>query len=155
MSIGVSIFQSARRGLRGVVENVKEQVEIERHRLERLICYDVTGDEIDQIERETLSISEDFSFATVGISVGLSFFITLLTVDITERRTFDIFFILCVLGFVASVYFGVRWWRGRGSFRTVIKRVKARVGPLGQEGKELVVSAAGATADSVGQENVR
>jgi hypothetical protein len=129
-----------------VVKGTKEQIEIERHRFVGLIIYEVTSDEIDQIERETLSISEDLTFSTVSVSVAAAFLLTLLTVDIVSERLFNIFFIVCVAGFVGGAYFGVRWFRGRKSFRGAITRIKKRVGPLGEEGKELRPGEATATA---------
>lgn len=115
----------------------KEEIEIERHSFAGLILYEVTSDELEQLERETLSISEDLTFATVGFTLGISFLITLLTVDALSNKTFTVFVILCVGGFFAAIYCGVRWFSGRRSFRRVITRIKSRVGPLGQEGKEI------------------
>lgn len=115
----------------------KEEIDVERHSFGGLVLYEVTSDEIEQIERETLSVAEDLTFAVLGLSVGISFLIALMTVDNLPIKTFTVFLVLCVVGFVVAVYCGVHWFTGKRSFRRVISRVKARVGPLGQQGKEL------------------
>lgn len=115
----------------------KEELLVERHPFSGLVLYEVSGDEMDQIEKETLSISEDFSFGIAGLSVALSFMSTLVTVDITSDRTFYVFFIIMCLGFLVALHCGVRWFRTRQNFKGAIIRIKSRVGPLGQEGKEV------------------
>jgi hypothetical protein len=115
----------------------REAIVVERHRYDALVIYEVSSDELIQLERETLSISEDFSFAAISLTAAISFIIAIFTTDIKENRTFDVFVIVTVLGFLAAAYFGIRWWRGRRSFQGVVTRIKERVGPLGEEGDEL------------------
>ena len=136
--------QSLPWGLSALV-GAREEIPVERHRYEGLVIYEVTSDEIENIKTETLKIPEDLTFAIAGFSIGVSFLIVLLTVDIVSARIFQVFFILCLLGFIVGIYCGFRWLRGRRTFESTIKRIERRVGPLGQEGKEKTIGSAGAT----------
>jgi hypothetical protein len=115
----------------------KEEIIVERHTLEALVIYEVTSHELEQMERETLSVSEDFSFALAGLSIGITIALVLFTVTIESQKVFDVFLILMILGFLVSLYCGIKWARGRQSFTHVVKRIKTRVGSLGEEGKEI------------------
>jgi hypothetical protein len=110
---------------------------VERHALESLVIYEVSEHELEELERETKSVGEDFSFALAGVSIGTSLASVLLTVDIQSNRTFMAFFGVMILGFVVTLYCGVKWLRGRRRFKGVVQRIKSRVGPLGEEGKEI------------------
>lgn len=110
---------------------------VERHALESLVIYEVGEHELEELERETKSVGEDFSFALAGLSIGISLASVLLTVDIQSNRVFMAFFGLMVLGFVVSLYCGIKWFRGGRRFKRVVQRIKSRVGPLGEEGKEI------------------
>jgi hypothetical protein len=127
-----------------VARGTKEEIEIERHRLSMLVIYECSGDEIEQLEKETLSISEDLNFSIAGFSVGTALLVVLLTVDITSNRLFYMFFIACLAGYAMALYCGIKWWRGRKSFTRVMARIKQRVGPLGEQGKEVAAPSAGA-----------
>jgi hypothetical protein len=49
----------------------KEQINVERHSLSSLVIFEVTGEELEQLEAETLSLSEDFSFALAGLTIAV------------------------------------------------------------------------------------
>src|SRR3984893_8628303 len=117
-----------------VVKGSKEEIEVERHRYEGLVIYEVTSDELNNLKKETLSISEDLTFATIGTTAGLSFLIAILTVDFRSERMFNVFFMVTLVGFIVAIYWGIRWLKGRKSFEGTITRIERRVGPLGQEG---------------------
>jgi hypothetical protein len=139
------IAQSLLWGLAALIGGAREEIQVERHRYEGLVIYEVTSDEIANLKAETLRISEDLAFAIAGISIGLSFLVVLLTVEILSPRIFDAFFILSLVGFIVGAYCGFRWIRGRKSFEGTITRIERRVGPLGQEGKEKSVGPTGAS----------
>jgi hypothetical protein len=115
----------------------REEIVVERHALESLVIYEVSGHELDELERETTSVGEDFSFALSGISIATSLGAVLLTVEIPSNRVFTIFLVIMLLGFIVAFYCGVKWLRGRRAFKGVVQRIKERVGPLGEEGKEI------------------
>src|ERR1041385_3101951 len=105
----------------------KEQIIVERHSFESLVIYEVTGQELEQMERETLSISEDFSFAVAGLSVAVTVAAALLTVDVASERIYHSFFVTMVLGFLVFLYCGIKWLRGKRSYKSTVQRIKQRV----------------------------
>src|SRR5665213_1795664 len=91
-------------GLFRTMTGKKEEIDVERHSFGGLVLYEVTGDEIEQLERETLSIAEDLVFATFGLTLGASFLIALVTVPDLPIKTFLVFLVLCVVGFLVALY---------------------------------------------------
>jgi hypothetical protein len=114
----------------------REQIVVERHVFEALEIFEVSGQELDLMERETLSISEDFSFALAGLSVGVTIATVLLTVKLESDRVYEGFFLAMVLGFLVTLYCGIRWFKGRRRFRGAVHQIKRRTSPLGEQGRE-------------------
>ena len=114
-----------------------ENIEVERHPYGGLVIYEISGDELDTLEKETAAISEDLSFALVGLSFGVAFSISLATTKIESDRTFAVFVLVTILSYLDALYFGIRWLRGKSKTTTIVAKIKKRVGPLGEEGKIL------------------
>ena len=89
------------------------------------------------MEKDTVSVSEDFSFALAGISIAVTIASVLFTVKIESERVYNSFLVVMILGFVVALYCGVRWFRGRRTFGKTVQKIRGRVGPLGEEGKEI------------------
>lgn len=126
--------------IRSVSQKVKQEFLVERHAYTSVVLYEVTADDLDQMERETLSVSEDFSFAIAAIAIAVSFSIALATTTIQSDRVFTVFTVVTVIGYLSGIYFGIKWFRGRREFKGVAKRIRERGGPLGQEGMEIAAS---------------
>ncbi len=116
---------------------IKRELSVETHQIMSLVVYEVSLDDLEQLEVETLMISEDFAFAIFAATAAISFSVTLATVDILPGRLYEIFWLVTMVGYIAAAYFGIRWFRGRRTFRRTIKRIKERSGPLGEEGREI------------------
>jgi len=54
------------------MERDRREFFVERHSVTSLVIYEVTGEDMEQLEKETLTVGEDFSFALASISVALS-----------------------------------------------------------------------------------
>src|SRR5205823_78645 len=91
----------------------------------------------DQLEKETGTVSEDFSFGLFSIATALSFTVTLATVEMQAGKLYELFWIITIIGYVAAIFFGIRWYRSRRNFSAMVKRIKERSGTLGEEGKEI------------------
>lgn len=116
----------------------REQIEIRRHRLSGLDICDVTMDELDALARIGSDLGLDFNVALFSLGVSLSFLASLLSTKIESRTVFDTFVIFTVVGGALAVIFGIKWFRMRGEFSVLIRKIKDRqIGPVGQEGKEL------------------
>ena len=115
----------------------KREFHIESHPYTGLVLYEVSLDDLDRLETETLSVGQDVSFCLAALAIALSFTATLATVSIPAGKLFDAFFIITLLGYAGTVYFGLRWYKGRRSFKNIVRRIKERPGSLGEEGNEL------------------
>ena len=117
-----------------------ENIPAKRHKLEQVEIFEVTGDEIDSIEREAVNVGTDLQFCLVLIPVALTLFATLFLTTITNPRVYIVFFIVAFGSLVFGIYFAVRWFPERRSFKKCLDKIRnRRVGPVGQEGKELAV----------------
>ena len=121
-----------------MAEKLTREFVVERHAVTRVVIYEVTGEDLEQLEKETLTVGEDFSFALATLSVAATFTITISTVTIPAGKIFDVFWIVMLLGYLSGLYFGFRWFRGRKQFKNVCRKIRERGGPLGEEGKEVV-----------------
>ena len=122
------------------MEKIKREFVVERHEVSSMVIYEVTGEDLEQLEKETLTVGEDFSFALASLSVAISFTITLDTVSIPAGKIYDVFWIVTIIGYLAGFFFGIRWRRGRKKFRSVLGKIKNRGGALGEEGKAVIES---------------
>jgi hypothetical protein len=113
-------------------------VQLRRHAITHVEAFDVTQDEIEGMERAAGDTGLDFQIAQFAFTLAASFLVALLTTQIESRRTFDVFVIIVVVGFFGGIAFGVRWYKNRGAFGAIVRRIKERqIGPVGDEGKEL------------------
>ena len=117
------------------MEKIRREFAVERHEVTGVVIYEVTGEDLEQLEKETLTVGEDFSFALASLSVALSFTATLATVTIPAGKTFDVFWIVMILGYLSGIFFGIRWFRGRNKFESVLSKIRSRGGELGEDGK--------------------
>ncbi len=79
---------------------------IHRVRLDRLTIFEITEAELEALERG----SPESIYLNLGIaaaSFSTSFLIALVTTTIIDLKTFCVFVIVCVLGFLAGITFGL------------------------------------------------
>jgi hypothetical protein len=115
-----------------------ENIPAKRHRLPHVEIYEVTGDELESIEREASNIGTDLQFCLVLLSVALSFTASLVLTTITNDRVYAVIFIITAIAYILGLYFGKRWFRQRDAFKKCVQKIRDRsVGPIGQEGKVL------------------
>jgi hypothetical protein len=115
-----------------------DHIPLRRHSINQLDTFEVSADELDRIESECMDVGQDFQFASVSVTVAISFLIALVLTRIDSRQTFDIFVIVTTVGFVGAAYFGQRYFRKKKSFTPIIQRIRQRqVGPVGESGHEL------------------
>jgi hypothetical protein len=100
------------------------------------VLYEVTRDELEQLERETGAVGEDFSFFLVGLTIAITVAATLFSVPIESNRVFECFVIALAIGTLMAAFFGIRWYRGRAQFKKLTHRIRSRIASLGEEGDE-------------------
>ncbi len=116
----------------------EERIPAKRHRLKELELYDVSGDELDNLEQMGSNVGTDLQFCTFWFSVAITATLTLIAVPITNAHVYTVYLVATFFGYGFGAYSGVRWWRARGQFSKCIDKIRERqVGPVGEEGKEL------------------
>jgi hypothetical protein len=110
----------------------KETIGINRGKLDSLNIYEVSERELQTIETG----SNDSIFLNFGIfflSVAISFFIVLFTVDFfyDDRDDllikFIVFLCVAILTLIGSIICFVAWWRNKDDFKTTIAEIKKRI----------------------------
>ena len=107
-------------------QSESESVNVNRARCDSLNIYDVTEGELEIIKRGS-SNSIFLNISLTLLSVGVSFLITLLTVDINSRVKFDVFVVLCIFGFGVGFVLLILWWKSSDDFKDTIKSVEERL----------------------------
>ncbi len=103
---------------------------IHRVRVEKLTIFEITEGELEALERG----SPESLFLNMGVatsSVAISFLVTLTTTSIANLGVFCVFVILCVVGSLAGITFGLLWWRSRTTVRNVSREIRSRMVPEG------------------------
>lgn len=114
-----------------------DRIPIRRHGIGHVEAYEVTADELERLEKEGADVGFDFHTSLFCITMATSFLITLI-LSPPSGKTFDVFVLLVIVGFLVGLIFGIRWFRGRGARSGTIKKIKERqIIPFGEKGEEL------------------
>ena len=116
-----------------MAHGLHDRIPVRRHSIAELDVYEVSSEELDQLERAGLRGAGSFGFLIFGFSVGVSLTITLATVDIHSDRLFESFLIATIIAYVVGVFFGIRWILERRSSKAVAQKIRSRVGPIGDD----------------------
>jgi len=115
-----------------------DKINVRRHAIPHVETYEITADELSRIETEAIATGQDFQYCSICLTAAISFSVALFATEIKSERTFDVFTILAICGFVFAAYFGQRHMRGKGRTKSVIQGIRERqIGPVGEEGREL------------------
>lgn len=107
-------------------EDNVDEVRIKRGKVDSLSLYEVTEAELQELEtggQDNLLLN----FAVFLISTATSFFISLLTTEIKSVKTFCVFVIVTIVGFVVGTLLMILWIRTRKSKASIINRIKDRM----------------------------
>ena len=103
---------------------------IHRGRIDRLTIFEVTEAELDTLERGS-PVSVFLNLAIFVLSVATSFSASLLTTEISSNRTFNVFVIVTVVGYIAGATFLLLWFFTRKSIKSVVENIRKRLTPVG------------------------
>jgi hypothetical protein len=67
------------------------------------------------------------NFSIFLLTVGISFLIGILTVHIDSIRTFTVFVIFTVIGFIGGLILLLLWGKGRKDISKLIRKIKSRI----------------------------
>lgn len=88
-----------------MAHGLRDRIPVRRHPIAELDVYEVSSEELDQLERAGLHGAESFGFLIFGFSVGISLTVTLATVDIHSDRLFESFLIATIIAYVVGAFF--------------------------------------------------
>ena len=109
-----------------------ELPEIRRARLGTLTIYEISEAELEVMEKG----SPDSLFLTFSIfllSAAISFSVTLATTTITSNRTFQVFVIITVIGYLVGIILLALWMSSRKSMKIITRAIRARLLPEGEQ----------------------
>jgi hypothetical protein len=104
---------------------LKEQVEATIYRIPPMEVYQVSDQELKQIEETHGHVGQDLTFAIAFFSFGLAFLIALLTASLSDSQHLIFMNVVIICG-VVSLYTGIRWWRARKKVPNVIANIRSR-----------------------------
>ena len=98
---------------------------IVRGRVDSFALYEITDDELRILEEGSPS-SLHLNFSIFCITLAISFFIALSTSTV-DTRTFTVFVVLTVVGFLVGGFLFILWFRARKSVASVARKIRARI----------------------------
>ena len=104
----------------------KGSIRIRRGRVDSLLLYEVSEHELDTLERG-MPASLFLNFGIALLSIGCSFFTSLVTIQIYSDRIFIVFISICMICFIVGIILMCLWYRNRQSSATIIKKIKSRI----------------------------
>ncbi len=102
------------------------QPKIIRGQVGSLSIFEITDYELDALERG----GDDGIYLNIAISllsVAVSFFVTIVTVDFSSTFVGNIFFIFTIAGFAAGAVLIFIWNKSRVRASQIVSKIKARV----------------------------
>lgn len=103
---------------------------IHRVPYDKLTLYEITESELEALERGSPD-SLLLNFAIFAFSAAISFSTTLSSTDIKSDRTFSVFVIVTVVGYLAASILFSLWWFSRRSVGAVASAIRNRATPEG------------------------
>jgi hypothetical protein len=104
--------------------------EIRRARFDKLTIYEISDSELDVLEKGSPD-STYLDFAIGLLSAAIAFSITLATTEITSTKTFSVFTIAIILGYLFGLLLLILWWKNHTSVSSVVKNIRSRLPPEG------------------------
>jgi hypothetical protein len=106
--------------------------EIRRVRINTLTIYEISESELDTLARGSPD-SVFLTFAVFLLSVAISFSIVLATIPIKSDRGFQVCVIVTFLGYLGGLILLAVWWRNHQSTNSIIKSIRDRFLPEGEQ----------------------
>lgn len=99
---------------------------IKRGSLTSLSIYEVTDYELDILESGGPS-SLYLNFSIFLISIGVSFFITLMTTEIPKEKTYNFFLVSTILSLIIGVILLIIWRKSHASTTNLCVKIRGRI----------------------------
>ena len=105
---------------------------IHRVPLDKLVIFEITEAELESLERGSPE-SLYLNLAVAVLSTAISFSVSLATTTIESIRTFCVFVVIAVVGYLAGLTLGLLWWQSRRSLKKVAREIRRRNVPEGDQ----------------------
>jgi hypothetical protein len=99
---------------------------LHRVRLDSLRIFEISEAELDALERGSPE-SLFLNLALAVLSIAISFSVALATTKVDSIRTFTVFVVVVVVGYLAGITFGVLWLMSRRSLKSTAAKIRARI----------------------------
>ncbi len=100
---------------------------IKKGRVGSVTIYEVKENELETLERGSPN-SIYLNFGIALISIGLSFLITLLTVELKDKIiVFTVFALITIVTLIIGFFLMVIWYRSNNDIKTIFKEIRARL----------------------------
>jgi len=115
-----------------------DHIPIRIHSISQVEAYQVTIEELEAIKREGSNVGLDFQVAEFCLTAAIAFLVALFTTKIDSERTFIVFVVLVVVGFLLGGIFALKWFKNRGAIHRLFQRIEARqIGPSGDAAHQI------------------
>ena len=101
-------------------------IRVKKGKVDSLSVYEITDYELDILLRGSPATIY-LNLAIFLLSVATSFLIGLLTTTIESDRTFTVFVVISVLGYISGFILALLWWPSRKEVRGIVKKIKSRI----------------------------
>ena len=101
-------------------------IKIVMGKIDSLSVFQISDSELKTLERGSPS-SIYLNFAILLISIGCSFFISLVSIDIQSVKLFAAFLVFTLVGGIGGVILLLLWYRERGEISEVIQSIQSRM----------------------------
>lgn len=105
--------------------------EIRRGRFDKLTIYEISDSELEILERGSPG-SIYLNFAIFLLSLAISFTVTLLITKIESNRTYTLFVVVTVAGYIIGTLLLLLWWKNYRSVSKVADTIRRRLPPEGE-----------------------
>lgn len=110
----------------------QQMPEIRRVGIGHLTIYEISESELEMIERGTPD-SLSLTISVFLFSTAVSFSVSLATTTIDSDRTFQVFIIITVLGYILGLILLIIWLFNRKSTKSILKGIRCRSIPEGDQ----------------------
>jgi hypothetical protein len=119
----------------------QDTILLKRHPISHLETYEVSAHELDSIERESLGVGQDLTFASIFASIAATLVVALVLTRIDSRKVFDTFVAATIITILSATYCFTSYFRKRKATKSTIQEIRDRqLGPVGDEQREILPS---------------
>ncbi len=103
-----------------------KEIRVIRGKVDSLSIYEITDQELDILEKGSPD-SIYLNFSIFLLSIGLSFLLSLLTLNIQSVKLFTLFSIFSVIGLIGGILLLILWNKTKISVSGIVTKIKSRI----------------------------